>query len=334
MKLIKINKEQLNNFSSQQKHSQFLQSYEWGEFQGNVLQYGLEDKGEIIFAMSVFEKKLPMRKKYFYSPRIGIKFLSEEQLAFLFEGINETFKKKKAIFWRFEPRSQLQSARGVKIKNYESYLPVGTVKIKKTIDVQASQTSILDISKSENEILKAMHSKTRYNIRLSNRKGVKVRVGNKKDFDKFWKIMNETKERDGFRLHAREYYVKMLEIDFIELIIAELEGKIIAANIVSYFGDMASYLHGSSSDKHRNVMAPYAIQWYTIKRAKKKSCKYYDFNGIDENKWPGVTRFKRGFAGEDIVYPGAFDIIFDNNCYKKYQLLRKIRRAIGRIINN
>ncbi len=319
MKLVKINKEQLNNFTSSQKHSQFLQSWEWGEFQGDVLRYGLEVNGEIIFALSLFEKKIPMGKKYFYSPRISVKFLNKKQLDFLFLEIVKVLKKEKAIFWRFEPRSQFS------MHNYQ-------FPIFKTIDIQASRTSILDISKTSEEILKAMHQKTRYNIRLAERKGVKVRLGSKDDFDRFWKIMNETKKRDVFRLHSREYYQKMLAIDFVELIIAEFNGKIIAANIVSYFGDMASYLHGSSSNNNRNVMAPFAIQWFTIKRAKEKNCKYYDFNGINESKWPGVTKFKRGFAGNDIIYPGTYDLLINKREYIVYNFIRKTRRLAGRVL--
>ena len=165
---------------------------------------------------------------------------------------------------------------------------------------------------------------TRYRLKCKNHV--------QKDFAKFWEIMNETKDRDGFRLHTRVYYKEMLSLDFIELIVAELDGKIIAANIVSYFGDMASYLHGSSSDKNRNVMAPFAIQWFTIQRAQDKSCKYYDFNGIDENKWPGVTRFKRGFSGDDCSYPGAYDLLIDKQGYMIYRLMRKARRMLGKIL--
>jgi len=338
MKLIKINKEQLNSFVSKQKHGQFLQSFEWGEFQGGVLRYGLEDNGEIIFALSLFEKKLPAERKYFYSPRIGVKFLNDKQLDFLFKEIAKILKKEKAVFWRFEPRSQLKITKCTKGNNYkvncetrESDLGQD-FRIKKTVDVQASQTSILDISKSEDEILKNMHQKTRYNIRLAERKGVKVRVGEDEDFDKFWEIMNETKERDGFRLHSRKHYERMLDLDFVELIVAEFGGQIIAANIVSYFGDMASYIHGSSSNKERKVMAPFAVQWFSVKRAREKSCKYYDFNGTDDIKWPGVTRFKKGFGGEIIDYPGAFDFVIDNFAYLVYKSMRSIRRALGGIL--
>ena len=159
-----------------------------------------------------------------------------------------------------------------------------------------------------------------------------LNVGSDDDFEKFWEIMNETKDRDGFRLHAHEYYQKMLALDSIELIVAEFKGEIIAGNIVSYFGDMASYLHGSSSNKERNVMAPFAIQWFTIKRAKEKDCKYYDFNGIDENKWPGVTRFKRGFSGEEISYPGTYDLLINKQGYIVYKLMRSARRMLGKLL--
>ena len=97
---------------------------------------------------------------------------------------------------------------------------------------------------------------------------------------------------------------------------------------------MGSYVHGASANEFRNVMAPYALQWEVIKLAKQKNCKYYDFNGIDEKKWPGVTRFKMGFArfesarqgGEVVEYPGTFDMVFDNLWYNVYKLIRRIRR--------
>ncbi len=323
MNLIAINKNQLDTFVKSQKQSQFLQSSLWGEFQATTgakfFHYGLEDNDKIIFAFSVIEKSLPMGMKYFYSPRVYLEILNDEQRGLVFDEFASIAKERCATFWRIEPIKCL------KIKNYK-------LKIIRTMDVQASKTNILDINKTEQELLSGMHQKTRYNIRLAAKKGVQVRVGGAKDFEKFWEIMIETRERDGFRLHGKEHYRKMLELDFIELIVAEFEGEIISANIVSFFGDMASYIHGSSSDRQRQVMAPFAIQWFSILRAKEKDCQYYDFNGIDEAKWPGVTRFKHGFGGSDVVYPGAFDIIFDSKKYSLYQLTRGMRRLIGKYL--
>ena len=200
--------------------------------------------------------------------------------------------------------------------------------IQKTIHVQPERTSILNIDDSEEDLLKNMHHKTRYNIKLAEKKGVEIREAKEADLEEWWNIMTETKKRDGFRSHSRSYYKKMLEIDIVHLLIAEFEGKIIAGNIVSFFGDTAVYIHGASSSQYRHLMAPYLLQWQAIKIAQEKGMKYYDFYGIDENKWPGVTRFKKGFGGEEINYPGAFDLIFYPLCYNGYKYVRKIRRLI------
>ena len=325
MKIFDINKEELNSFIASQKHSQFLQSWEWGEFQERtgkkVIRLGFEDSGKLFFAITLIKNNLFLGLNYFYLPRTEIKSLSSEQLKFIFKEIKKIANKEKVIFLRFEPDIQL------KIKNEK-------LKIKKTIDVQPSRTLILNIAKLEDEILKNMHKKTRYNIRLAEKKGVVVREAREDDFDAWWKIMKETKERDSFKLHSKEYYQAMLQLKIqnskfkILLYIAEFQEKIIAGNIVAVFGDMATYVHGASSNQYRNVMAPYLLQWEIIKFAKEQGYKYYDFYGIDERKWPGVTRFKNGFSGEEIIYPGTFDLIYDKFKYDLYKILRKVRRLI------
>ncbi|MCK5320219.1 peptidoglycan bridge formation glycyltransferase FemA/FemB family protein [Candidatus Parcubacteria bacterium] len=322
MKIVKIkDKNKYNNFIKQQKHSQFLQSWEWGEFQkdvGNkVLRFAIENNGKIAFVISLIKKSLPLGMNYFYSPRIGVKHLNEEIFIFLFKEIKKITKKEKCIFLRFDPRSKFP------ISNFQ-------FPISKTIDVQPSRTLILDISKPEEEILKQMHQKTRYNIRLAAKKDIDVRVIKDIDkyFEEFWQLMAQTENRDGFRLHDKNYYLKMLKFNnkFIKLIAVFYQDKMLCANIVSFFGDMATYVHGASSNENRNLMAPYALQWHTIKLSKAYGFKYYDFNGIDEQKWPGVTKFKKGFGEKEVGYLGTYDLVFDSCKYNLYKLLRKIRR--------
>jgi len=350
MKLVELNQEQLNNFASAQKCSQFLQSYEWSVFQESVGQkifrFGVEADGEIVAVISFIKKNIGAGKSYFYCPRgplfksatvsyaarVGV-FPDGEMrlklLKFIFSEIKKIASKENSLFLRFDPVDSLQIGMAA------------AGKIRKTIDVQPSKTLILDLSKSEDDLLKEMHQKTRYNIRLAEKKGVTIREAGADEFDKFWALMNETVERDGFRLHDKEYYRKMLqnsklEIDskfkiqnsklIIRLYFAEYEGRVIAANIINFFGDMVTYVHGSSSDQDRNVMAPYLLQWEIIKQAKLLGYKHYDFYGIDETKWPGVTRFKKGFGGQEKTYPGTFDVIFNNFSYRIYQTLRWLRR--------
>ncbi|MFH1522904.1 MAG: peptidoglycan bridge formation glycyltransferase FemA/FemB family protein [Patescibacteria group bacterium] len=324
MQIVNIkNKEHLDKFISSQEYSQFLQSWQWGEFQEKmgckVIRLGVENNGQLVAAATLVKTPLLAGKSYFYCPR-GPVVIADFRLPiadFLFDEIKKIARDEKVIFLRFESQSQIENLKS---------------KIVKTIDVQPSKTLILDLSKSEDELLKNMHQKTRYNIRLAEKKGVKIvetqNIASK--FEEFWKLMEQTVKRDNFRLHSKAYYKKMLEVDkkYVKLVVAQYNNKIIAGNIVTLFGNTVTYLHGASSDEYRNVMAPFLLQWHSIKLAKSLGYKYYDFYGIDEKKWPGVTRFKNGFGGESKEYPGAFDLVFENGWYFIYKFIRKIKRII------
>lgn len=241
----------------------------------------------------------------------------------MFSEIKKIAKKEKVIFLRFEPRKfEMRKSK---------------IAIRKSIDIQPSQTIMLDLSRSEDVLLATMHQKTRYNIRLAEKKGVQIREAShagflagdgEKEVEKFWKLMEKTSGRDGFTPHDKDYYEKLLHTapDRFKLFFAILEDNIIAAGIFSFFGDTATYLFGASDNDHREVMAPYLLQWELIKRSKSAGCKFYDFFGVDDKKWPGVTRFKLGFSGEEIKYPGTFDVIFNILRYEIYLILRRARR--------
>jgi len=331
MQIINLdNKEQLNNFVSSQKHSQFLQAWQWGEFHkivsNNVFRLGVHKEGELMAVATIIKKVLPMGKFYFYCPRGPIVNQSqldhlEQILDILFIRVRALAQEQNAMFLRFDPIFALPELNFV---------------IEQTIDVQPSQTLVLNLKKEEEDLLKAMHQKTRYNIRLAEKKGVKICEAGEEHFDEFWQLLSETSDRDKFRTHGINYYQEMLKLghrnggagkDFVKLYIAQYRKKMIAANIVSFFGDTVTYMHGASARDERNVMAPYLLQRHTIQQAKESGFKYYDLYGIDEEKWPGVTKFKKGFSGKTINYPGTFDFIFDQNWYNVYKMVRKVRRT-------
>ena len=354
MEIVEIkDKNKLNNFVSSQKYSQFLQSWQWGQFQekvsSKVFRLGAEEDGNLVAAATIVKKFLPMGKNYFYCPRGPIIKLKNEKLKIieelLFYEIRELARKEKVMFLRFEPEVEY------KLENWQ---------IEKALDVQPSKTLVLDLNKSEDELLGEMHPKTRYNIRLAEKKKIKVTESGIEEFDKFWQLMGETSDRDDFRSHGINYYKEMIKLghrsgaghrnngagkDFIKLFFAQYKGKAIATGIFSFFGSTVTYMHGASSDANRNLMAPYGLQWQAIKLAKEMGYKYYDFFGIDEKKWPGVTRFKNGFArldsarlasaeprqarqaGQEINYPGTFDLVFDPGWYSVYKMVRKVRRT-------
>lgn len=338
MRFLEIkDKKRYNAFVKKIEHSQFLQSWQWGEFQERlgkkVIRVGVEDKGELKAAATIIKNNIGFGRGYFYSPRGPVidhrsvcgKDAREcrlenaagiEAYNTILGGIKEMAEKERAIFYRFEPTCSGQTC------------PFAS---KSDIDIQPKETIILELSSSEEEILSAMHQKTRYNIRLAQRKEVSVKEARFADrFDDFWNIMTMTRERDRFRTHSYEYYKKMLNADdcSVKLFVAELYGKLLSAGIFSFFGDTATYIHGASSNENRQVMAPYLLQWQVIKTAKKAGFKYYDLYGVDEEKWPGVTRFKKGFRGSRVVYPGTFDIVYKKILYRSYQIARRARRRI------
>jgi len=205
---------------------------------------------------------------------------------------------------------------------------VGGEKLIPAGQIQPRQTLILDLAKSEEELLSAMKPKTRYNIKVAQKHCVKIDEGDGY-FADFWRLLRQTADRDEFTTHDEDYYRKMLETlspsGIMKLVAASYDGKVVAANLVVFFGDWCCYLHGASDYACRDKMAPQLLQWETILLAQSLGKKYYDFWGVDENKWPGVTRFKTGFAPETAFtsYAGAFDLPLNKFWYWIYKLLKR-----------
>jgi lipid II:glycine glycyltransferase (peptidoglycan interpeptide bridge formation enzyme) len=170
-----------------------------------------------------------------------------------------------------------------------------------------------------------MKSKTRYNIRLAERKGVTVRPGGVADAAAFYALMEETGERDSFGVHSLAYFRRALElflpVNQAALLLAEVDGELVAGLMVFALGQTAWYLYGASSNRHREKMPAYAVQWAAIRWAKARGCTCYDLWGIpdveeteleadfasrEDGLW-GVYRFKRGFGGRVMRYAGLWE---------------------------
>lgn len=283
----------------------FLQSNQWADFQKSL--------GRKIWRINkvlIIKHDLPFGKNYLYSPRLRFSsFGGQAHFEKWTDKIKKIAKNEKAIFLKLEFEDNIDKKI---LKGFQ-----------KGYNIQAQKTLILDITQSEQEILKQMHQKTRYNIRLAEKKGIEIKK-DKKYFKDFWALLKDTAKKGGFHTHIKEHYKKLLEVSGIELFVAIYKNKIIAANIVMFYNKTAIYLHGASDYEYRKLMASYLLQWHQILEAKKQGCFEYDFWGIDEKKWPGVTRFKRGFSGKEIEYTGAYDLVFHSIWYKIYKIARKI----------
>ncbi|MBI4837309.1 MAG: peptidoglycan bridge formation glycyltransferase FemA/FemB family protein [Candidatus Portnoybacteria bacterium] len=337
----------------------FLQSWEWGEFQKNLGRKIWRLSGGDEWAAMIVRHDLPLGKSYLYCPGGPVIRIFNDQFP-IFNGISKRFineikkaaEQEKAIFLKTEPFIEINSReKGSPIGEPFSKYLTDSGFVKSEGGQRIKKTLVLDLTKSKEELLTEMKQKTRYNVRVAEKHGVKVRISDRpeKDIEYFWQLAKETSRRDEFRLHPREHYKKLFFVCHpeppadgegshakdssppaqndnlcLELFLAECEQKVIAAHIVAFFGDTATYLHGGSSNEHRCLMVPYLLQWEQIKEAKRRDCAQYDFWGINEEKWPGVTRFKKGFGGREIEYIGAWDYVFRPAWYEIYKVAKKL----------
>ncbi len=203
-------------------------------------------------------------------------------------------------------------------------------------DVQPREIFAVDISGSEEVILANMKPKTRYNIRLAERRGVEVSLDrDESSISDFLRMNRETARRNRISTHADRHYRSLLESfprERLELFTARHGGCPLAAALVSFFGDTATYLHGASGDDDRGLMAPHCLQWYAMTVSRRRGCVRYDFGGVDtEGTAPslsGVTRFKCGFSQnvKPIRYPGSYDIVLIPNKYTSYRVMSMSKR--------
>ncbi len=210
----------------------FLQSWKWGEFHRSLMCkiHRLEGVGMFI------RVPLPWGFHYWYCPRgpIGSQILPSLG----------------GVFVRFEP----------------SVKPPKDSRIIKTVSIQPSDTLILDVSGSEEALLAGMHPKTRYNIMVGERKGVRIqreraiRLG-----DELWDILEATADRGGFHLHPRTYYHALLSL--CDLWVARKDHLPLAVALTIDFAGTRTYLHGGSTTAHRDLMAPSTLHWAIIKGA-------------------------------------------------------------------
>ncbi len=307
--------------------AEFLPSSAWAKNMRRegeeAISIGVREDGKLLALATLVKRPLAAGKLgyYWYSPRgpVSREFPPEKTASiidFLAQGIGQIDRR--AVFWRLEPNQPLE---------------LGRPNLLRTLDLQPAKTLILSLQPGVDDLLKGMSQKTRYNVRLAEKKGVRVISGQAADWPEFWRLMQLTGRRDAFRLHEADHYKSLFAAldepgGFLRLLFAEYEGRKIATGIFCFFGGRATYLHGASDDQSRQVMAPYLLQWEAIKQAKAGGLGYYDFYGISEEKWPGVTRFKKGFGGEEKDYPGTFDFVFRPFLYRFYLALRKLRRLV------
>jgi len=322
-----------NDYLKDHPNAHLLQTGEWGElkyaFGWAPLRIILDDE----FGVQILFRRLPLGLSLAYMPKPVFSNQSSVFSEQFWVEVDAVCKKQRAVFLKIEPDAWEPNF---------TFQPSSFILSKHNI--QPPRTIILDLCGSEDDILARMKQKTRYNIRLSVKKGVTVRPWN--DLPFFHQMMLVTGGRDGFGIHSLEYYKRAYELfhpaGMAELLVAEYDGKPLAALMVFARGKRAWYVYGASTDEERNRMPTYLLQWEAMRWARSKGAEEYDLWGVpdedvetleaqfterNDGLW-GVYRFKRGFGGELRRIAQAMDRIYMPLLYKLY-LWRMAGREAG-----
>ncbi|NVB84581.1 MAG: peptidoglycan bridge formation glycyltransferase FemA/FemB family protein [Kofleriaceae bacterium] len=197
-------------------------------------------------------------------------------------------------------------------------------------DVLVTDTIEIDLNATNDQLLAAMKPKTRYNIRLAARSGIRVELAGADRLHEFYELYRATARRNGFAAQGYEHFAAMfatprtkLDELTVVLLLASYRREVTAAAIVSLCRDRATYLFGASSDEHRERMASYAIQWTAIRIARSRGCTSYDLYGIAPthqlHPLAGVRRFKAGFGGRVVHRAGSWDFPLDSIAYERFR---------------
>lgn len=331
--------EEKNIYNSVIKHP--VQTWEWGDFQisqgHTVHRLGVFDNNKMVSAYSVSFHKIP-RTNYSIGTILRGPKIDEDMLT----NVKKLASDEKAIFVKFEPDqyqktfdannnpatvNQLPNFSGLVISPKVAFYPY---------------SHIVDLNKSEDELLASMHSKTRYNIRVANRYGVEVvEKSDDAGFKIYLDLLFETTKRQGFYLHSQKYHQDLWKIlkptDMAHVFLSQYQGQTLSAFMIFTLKDKLFYPYGASKFEHKEVMAQNLLMWEVIRFGKSKNLKYFDMWGSlgpdakESEQGYGFHRFKQGYGGQLVQFVGTYDLVVNPQLYQIYNLVDKYRWKLLRL---
>lgn len=336
-----------------------LQSWEWGESKlisgwkaSHRVWKNADDQAAaaaLILTRSISIKGIEFPLRIMYIPRGPIlnDWKDHSLRSKVLADLRTIGKKQNVVFVKMDPEVEL--GRGIPDEEgaYENTWAENLISelrgddwIPSPEQVQFRNTMLIDLRPDREQLLANMKQKTRYNVRLAERKGVTIRPGKVGDLDQLFKMYAETSVRDGFTIRNAEYYLSLwrefITAGMAEPLLAEVEGEPVAGVIIFRFGGRAWYMYGMSREAHREKMPNYLLQWQAMIRAKQAGCIDYDLWGapdefVESDHLWGVYRFKTGLGAEVVRFIGAWDLPLNKLMYRTYtQLVPRILELMRR----
>ncbi len=301
-----------------------MQSYEWAELKAKSgwthIPIHAEREGSLVAAASLLKRNIPhTSRSIIYVPRGPVLDCTDSELVAAFSGfLRQIAVQERAILVKIDPPIPVEDANSEQNLRKSGFIQVGDGGFGGT---QPKCVMQLDLCTGEEELLASFKPKWRYNIRLAERKGVRVDLHCSRDrLPVFYSLLEETCARDGFLVRGIRYFENMWDVladaGYMQLVLTYHDDSPVAGALVYRFGDRAMYTYGASSNLHRNVMPNHLMQWTIIKWARDAGCKWYDFRGVSprrqadpDDHLQGLNRFKEGFSPRFVEYIGEYDMI-------------------------
>ncbi len=309
----------------------FLQTSAWGrvyEIDGEETFYrGIEKDGKLV-ASALIILKPARRGRYLEIPGGPLLDWDKDKrtLKFFISEIRKMAAEHNCVFVRMRPNIYATPEHETLAKE------LGLVK--SPMHLHAEHTVMLDLTKSEDELLTDMRRQTRYDVRRSIKLGIEVDYSNSKEaFDDFYNIQLKTAERQGFIPSTRKFIQAQREAfgDNVRIYTASLNGVVLAKGLILLQKPEAIYHEAASTDEGRKLPGAHALQWQIIKDAKEMGLKRYNLFGIappnsPHHRYAGVTTFKCGFGGEQVTFMPAQDLPVKKLRYKAVYVLEEARK--------
>lgn len=288
-----------------------------------------EEPEKIIATMQILIRKIPLFGNLMYVPRGPIGAIQEEAVwKKLTEQIQEIARKYKAFVIIIEPNVLEKDEAFKKMVTKLGY-KINSTAMKFEEEIQARHNFRLHLEgKTEETVFQSFSSKTRYNIRQAQKKGVRIEEKTQDGLEEFYTLMQETGRRNCFRIRQKEYFERLLKEfpEEIQIWIAYYEEEPIATVMPIIYGNKMWYLYGASGNQYRKWMPNYLLQWEMIKKAIQNKCIVYDFRGVSVEKGEedGLYRFKKGFGGDFVELIGEVYMDFKPLRYRFYKIAKKV----------
>jgi lipid II:glycine glycyltransferase (peptidoglycan interpeptide bridge formation enzyme) len=331
------NKTEWEKFLSLHPEANFLQSWDWGDFHKNlgkkIFRTGFyKDTALVGIMLSVVE---PARRGRYLTVPGGpiIDWKDERILSEIFSTMRQIAKEQRCVFVRIRPQLiDDEFSRNIFSKYGSKDAPM---------HLHAELTSQLDITKSTDELLAQMRKTTRYEIKKAQKLGIQVETSiDEKKMKIFYDLQIETAKRQKFVPFSYTFLDEQFKV-FAKaheavLYTAIHEGQILAQAFIIFYGSEAVYHYGASTEEGRKYPGAYLIQWEAIQEAKRRGMKRYNFWGVaaeteKNHRFYGISIFKRGFAGEDVQYLHAQDLVIDRTRYFFNLLVERVRKITRRV---